>query len=83
MNKESSVYINSYNGDNSIPLFIAFAIEQYKKFKGISGEEAEEILSAAGVLQHIQNYYDVLHTQSAQWLVAEMDEMVTNHNARK
>lgn len=33
-------YVDAYNGDDSIPVFVAFAIEQYKNNKGISGEEA-------------------------------------------
>lgn len=83
MTRDDSNYVDAYNGDESIPVFVTFAIEQYKKHKGISGEEASAILADAGVLQHLIDYYDVLHTQGAQWLIAEIDEMVANHNAAK
>lgn len=83
MVNESQTYVDAYNGDESVPMFIAFAIEQYKNHKGISGEEAAAILANAGVLQHLEAYFDVLHTQGAQWLIAEMDEMVANHSAKK
>lgn len=75
-----STYVNSYTGDDSIPLFLSFAIEQFKNHQGISGEEAAEVLDRAGVLTHLAEYYDVLHTQSAQWLVEEMDDMVAHYN---
>lgn len=77
MTDNKRTYVDSYTGDESIPMFITFAIEQYKNYKKISGEEAATILAEAGVLNHLEEFYDVLHTQSAQWLVAEMDEMVS------
>lgn len=71
-----STYVDIYNGEDSIPVFLAFAIEQYKNHKGISGEEAARILDENGILEHFSEFYDVLHTQSAQWLIEEMDEMI-------
>lgn len=78
-----STYIDSYTGDDSIPLFISFAIEQYKNHKRISGEESAAILAESGVLSHLEEFFDVLHTQSAQWLLEEIDEMVNRHNSAK
>lgn len=75
-----ATYIYSYNGDDSIPTFVAFAIEQYKNYKGISGEEAAKILDENGVLNHLVDFYDVLHTQGSKWLLEEMEEMI---NIRK
>ena len=80
MSRTEKTYVDAYTGDVSVPMFITFAIEQYKHSKGISGEEAAKILSKAGVLRHLEEYYDVLHTQSAPWLIAEMDEMIANHD---
>lgn len=52
-----------------------------KIIKEFSGEEAARILDENGILDHLAEYYDVLHTQSAQWLVKEMDDiiLVKNH----
>lgn len=83
MTKSEKTYVNAYTGDESVPMFITFAIEQYKNSKGISGEAAAALLADAGVLRHLEEYYDVLHTQSAQWLVNEMEEIIYNHNANK
>lgn len=79
---EKKTYVDSYNGDESIPMFIAFAIEQYKNHKSISGQEAATTLDNAGVLQHLEDYYDVLHTQSAQWLMAEIDELIAKNTSK-
>lgn len=76
-------YVDAYTGDESVAMFITFAIEQYKNYKGLSGEEAAATLAEAGVLEHLEEYYDVLHTQGAQWLMAEIDVMVGNHIAPK
>lgn len=80
MIKENQTYVNSYTGDDSVAMFLAFAIEQYKNHKGISGEESASILDKAGILEHFEEYYDVLHTQSARWLLSEIDEMIANQN---
>lgn len=63
-------------GDDSIPIFVSFAIEQYKHHKGISGQEAMKILSDAGVLEHLVEFYDVMHQHGARWLMEEIDYLV-------
>lgn len=65
--------------EDTIPLFLSFCIEQYKNAKGISGRQAMEILSDAGVLDYLERNYEVLHTQGHQWLLEEMDEYMQNH----
>jgi len=54
--------------------FVTFCIEQYKVHRGISGEEASELLFSSGVADYLNENYDVLHTQSCQWLMEEIDE---------
>ena len=56
-----------------IAYFISFCIEQYKNAKGLSGEEVMQEFSKYGVLEY-------LHTQSYQWLLANIDEFI---NLRK
>lgn len=75
----SKIYASDYTGDDSIPTFVAFAVEQYKHRKGISGEEAMAILSEAGVLEHLVEFYDVMHQHGAEWLVEEIEEMVSQN----
>lgn len=63
-----------------IAYFISFCIEQYKNTKGLSGEEVMQEFSKYGVLEYLRDFFDVLHTQSYQWLLANIDEFI---NLRK
>ena len=67
-------------GDDSVQSFVIFAIEQYKHHKNISGQESMEILSEAGILQHLQEFYDVMHLHGSKWLMQEIDAMVERQN---
>lgn len=59
-----------------IAYFLSFCIEQYKKEKGISGAEAAQFLQGYGVLEYLKEHFEVLHTQSKQWLLADIDEFI-------
>lgn len=67
--------------EDTIPLFLSFCIEQYKNAKGISGEEAMKILSDTGTLKYLENNYDVIHTQSPQWILEEISEFINHHTS--
>lgn len=59
-----------------IAYFLSFCIEQYKAAKGLTGEEAMRQLSEYEVLDYLNENYDVLHTQSRQWLLEDIDEFI-------
>lgn len=63
-----------------IAFFISFCIEQYKKEKGLSGAEAMQTLDKYGVLQYLSDHAEILHTQSRQWLMEDIEEFI---NIRK
>lgn len=75
---KSKQYASDYTGDDSIPVFLSFAIEQYKHHKGITGRESMEVLSQNGVLDHLVEFYDVMHQHGAKWLMEEIDDMIEN-----
>ena len=54
--------------------FVSFCIEQFKEHRGISGEEAAEMLFREGITDYLNDNFEVLHTQSRQWLMEEIDE---------
>lgn len=60
--------------------FISFCIEQYKLAKGLTGEESMRELNRYGVLEYLEEHFEVLHTQSRQWLLADIEEFM---NIRK
>ena len=61
---------------SEISYFLSFCIEQYKQKHHLTGEQAMETLDRYGVLDYLEKHYGVLHTQSWQWLVEEMDEFI-------
>lgn len=79
-NKKHNV-MNKRNLD--IAYFLSFCIEQYKKEKNISGAEAVQNLKQYGVLEYLAEHFDVLHTQSKQWLLADIDEFIHIREERK
>lgn len=67
--------------EDTIPLFLSFCIEQYKNSARIKGEEALNILQQTGALDYLERNYNVLHTQSPQWIIEEITEFVKEHQA--
>lgn len=59
--------------ENDRLYFVSFCIEQYKQHAGISGEQAAELLFRSGIAEYLNDHFDVLHTQSRQWLMEEID----------
>jgi hypothetical protein len=62
--------------EQDIAYFISFCIEQYKNAKGLSGREAMEELNKHGVLEYLQDHFEVLHTQSYQWILEDIDDFI-------
>ena len=54
--------------------FLTFCIEQFKQSRGITGAEASEIIFSSGIAEYLTDNYEVLHTQSRQWLMEEIEE---------
>ena len=61
---------------NEISLFLAFCIEQYKQRHNLTGEQSMRILDQYGVLEYLEAGYEPLHTQSAQWIMEDIDEFI-------
>lgn len=59
-----------------IAYFLSFCVEQYKHAKGIGGNEAMTIFAKYGVLDYLSEHFEVLHTQSCQWLLEDIDEFI-------
>lgn len=59
--------------------FVAFCIEQYKMATKQTGCEVEQMFSQQGVIKFLIDHYEVLHTQSAQFIQEEIVEYLNNH----
>ncbi|MBR5643769.1 MAG: DUF3791 domain-containing protein [Salinivirgaceae bacterium] len=62
--------------EQDIAYFVSFCIEQYKNAKKLTGEQAMLKLDQFGVLGYLEDNYDVLHTQSCQWILEDIDEYI-------
>lgn len=59
-----------------IAYFLSFCTEQYKNEYHLSGKDAMEMLEKYGVLEYLADHYEMLHTQSRQWLLEDIDEFI-------
>lgn len=59
-----------------IAYFISFCIEQYKNEKKLTGAEAMRRLDEYHVLDYLSEHYDIIHTQSRQWIMEDIDEFI-------
>ena len=66
--------------EKDIALFVAFCIEEYGAAKQLTGEQAIDLFSQYGVTDYLCKCFEPLHTQSRQWLVAEIDEFIEDRN---
>ena len=62
----------------NITYFISFCIEQYMNAKGINEDEAMATFTEYGVFDYLKDYFEVLHTQSRQWIVADIEEFLND-----
>lgn len=61
-----------------ITYFISFCIEQYMNAKGIEEDEVIATFSEYGVFDYLYDYFEVLHTQSRQWIIADIEEFIND-----
>lgn len=73
---EAHTYNTVYTGNDDIPVFISFCIEEYAHEKGISGQEAMTMFAENGILEYLQDYYETLHTESKHWLLKDIDDLI-------
>jgi hypothetical protein len=70
--------MNKKNQD--IAYFLSFCIEQYKNEKRMNGMEVLNTFNKYGVLDYLNNHFEILHTQNRQWILEDIDEYI---NTRK
>lgn len=63
--------------NDDIAYFIAFCVEIYKNANKKSGEQTAEIFANYGVMNYLETNYEVLHTQSPQWILCEITDFIT------
>jgi hypothetical protein len=61
--------------------FQLFCLESYRSAKGISGIKALNDFKRAKVFDLLASGFDVLHTQSKNYLIAEITEYINRRHA--
>ena len=59
-----------------IAYFLSFCIEQYKNANYLTGSDAMSRLDDFKVLDYLAEHYEILHTQSRQWILEDIDEFI-------
>ena len=54
--------------------FVSFCIEMFARKKNLSGGYVASLCASCGALDYLSDCYDVLHTQGASWLVADIED---------
>ena len=65
--------------ERDIAYFVSWCIEEYKSVAGLGGTATMELLDRYGILQYLADNFEVLHTQSRQWLMEEITEKIEQH----
>ena len=66
--------MNKKNQD--ISYFLSFCIEQYMNDKKLAQNDVMALFSAYGVLDYLVEHFEILHTQSRQWIIEDIDEFI-------
>ena len=67
----------------NILYFVSFCIEQYKNAKNLTGDQAMLELDRYGVLEYLEKHYEILHTQSSQWILEDIEEFIKIRQKRE
>lgn len=65
--------INKKLNSEKINDFCIFCLEAYKFEKEIAGEEAYNIFEKYKVFKYLKEGYEVLHTQSINWILNDIE----------
>jgi hypothetical protein len=56
--------------------FLSFCIENYKQATDTEGINVVELFDKYNIMEHLNDNYEVLHTQNAHWLMEEIDDFI-------
>ena len=56
--------------------FVIFCIENYKVHRNLSGKETVKLFDDYGVLNYLENHYDVFYSTGYQFMNKDIDEFL-------
>jgi len=63
---------------DEVKKYCVFAIEEYRAHKGLSGAAAFSLFKESGLLDYIEEFYDVLHSNGTEYLICDIDDYLTS-----
>ncbi len=66
--------------NEKIAEFVSFCIENYKVEHAISGEKAMDFFERNDVLDYLITNYEILHTQSKQFILEEINLKINQND---
>jgi len=66
---------------NPVQAFQLFCLENYKNVKGITASSALDIFKKNDVFGFLASGYDVLHTQSKNFILNQISDYIDNYEA--
>lgn len=62
--------------------FLILCIEEYKKFKYMSGKEVLDLFNEYNVCEYIIECYESLHTTGMNYIMNDIDEYILSHQKK-
>ena len=72
-----------YKVSDEVKRFVVFAIEEYRARKGLSGSAVFSLFKESGLLDYIEEFYDVLHSTGTEYLICDIDDYLENVQRQK
>lgn len=66
-----------------IAYFLSFCIEQYMNEKRLNRDETLTLMTECRVLDYLTEHFEILHTQSRQWIIEDIDEYIKERKGKK
>ena len=66
-----------------IAYFLSFCIEQYMNEKRLNIDETLALMTECRVLDYLTEHFEILHTQSRQWIIEDIDEYIKERKGKK
>lgn len=76
------VFMSDLEYQNEQTYFLTFCIEQYKHKHDMEGLKVKEMFDNTGVTEYLIQNYEVLHTQSKQWILDDIETFIENREKR-
>ena len=69
--------------DKKINDFVLFCIEYYKTENRLSGKEVYDLFKRYGVIEYLEEGYEMLHTQGKEWLMKDINDFLINRGCKE